>query len=142
MQIIVSRVAIPLESVWTPASLSVLLVSEDRDLREAAERFLNAAGCRTTTAAHDGHALLACMTDAPDVVVFDQDLAETSGDGIVRALRAQRPDLLVVRMCRVAPADAGEIALVRPFTGDDLLEAIRSAAVWTPLAEGTGKRSS
>ena len=92
----------------------VLFVSQDGDLRAACARVLGRAGWDVTTAAHGSHAWLACVDGAPfDVLIFVE--GETDGaDGGTLAVRLRRycPELRVALM----PA--------RPFTADELIEAV------------------
>jgi len=106
---------------------SVLFVSHDRDLRAVATRVLQRAGMRVTAAAHGGHALLACVERGTfDVLVIEHDLPEGPGGEIAARLRRHCPGLHVVRMCD-APHRAGDgTTVVRPFTADDLIDAVQT----------------
>lgn len=118
--------------------LSVLFVSHDTGLGAAATRALRRAGVQLTPAAHAGHASLACVAkERFDVLVVENRMPEATGEAIARRLRRYCPELRIVRMCdRQAESDGEGIAIVRPFTADDLLDAvIRAAAHATPLAD-------
>ena len=107
---------------------SVLFVSDDGDLRAAAARALARGGYSVTAVAHGGHALLACVEHGSfDALVIEHELPEGSGAAIAERLRRHCPELHVVRMCD-ASADRGGlgIAVVRPFTADDLLDAVQA----------------
>jgi len=106
---------------------SVLFVSHDADLRAVAGRVLARAGFDVTTVTHGGHALLACVErDGFDALVIENELPEGSGSEIAARLRRHCPSLRVVRMCD-AGGPAGEgIAVVRPFTADDLIDAVQT----------------
>jgi CheY-like chemotaxis protein len=107
---------------------SVLFVSQDADLRGVATRVLERAGFDVTAAAHGGHALLACVERGTfDVLVVEQALPEGSGGRLAAQLRRHCPGLRAVLMCDVAPAGATEgVAVVRPFTADDLIDAVQT----------------
>jgi CheY-like chemotaxis protein len=109
---------------------SVLLLTGDRDLREVAARVLTAAGFATATAAHSGHALLACLGPrAFDVLVIEEQSREAREDTARRLLRHQ-PGMRIVHVGR-----KGERAdLVRPFVADDLVAVVALAAVREPSA--------
>jgi CheY-like chemotaxis protein len=109
---------------------TVLFVSHDADLRAVAARVLIGAGCLVTSAAHAGHASLACMArEHFDVLVIEDQMADGSGAAIADRLRRYCPDVQVVRMCDATPAAGAEgVAVVRPFTADDLISAIVDAA--------------
>jgi DNA-binding response OmpR family regulator len=106
---------------------SVLFVSHDADLRAVAARVLTRAGFRVRTAAHGGHALLACVeAGSVDVLVIEHELPEGPGSTIGARLRRHCPDVHIVRMCDGAPAAGEGIAVVRPFTADDLIDAVQT----------------
>jgi len=105
---------------------SVLFVSHDGDLRAVATRVLERAGLAVTAVAHGGHALLACVErGAFDVLVIEDELPEGAGSRIAARLRRHYPDLHVVRMCDAARPGPG-VAVVRPFTADDLIDAVQT----------------
>ncbi len=108
---------------------SILFVSHDAALRAAAGRSLERAGHTVTTAAHSGHAILAVAGGRRfDVLIVENELRESRGKTVADRLRRTLPGLAVVVMCdrrSIVPAD--EIAVVRPFTADDLLHAVLHA---------------
>jgi DNA-binding NtrC family response regulator len=112
---------------------SVLFVSHDADLRAVAARVLERAGFGVRAVAHGGHALLACVERGTfDVLVIENELPEGPGAAIAGRLRRHCPGLHVVRMCDDAGAASGAeaggegMAVVRPFTADDLIDAIQT----------------
>ena len=109
---------------------AILFVSHDPHLRAAAGRALERAGCRVTCAPHAGHATLALAAgERFDALVIENELPEGSGKTVAARLRRYDPGLAAVVMCNrrsIVPAD--EIAVVRPFTADDLMDAIVHAA--------------
>ena len=107
---------------------SVLFVSDDGELRAAAARALARGGLRVTAAAHGGHALLAYIErGAFDALVIEHELPEGPGGAIAERLGRRCPNLHVVRMCDSAhDADGPGIAVVRPFTADDLIDAVQA----------------
>lgn len=104
---------------------SVLFVSHDDDLCAVAERVLTRAGFDVRTATHGGHALLACVERGTfDVLVVEQALPEGPGRALAARLRRHCPGLRAVLMCDEAPSEGA--AVVRPFTADDLVEAVQT----------------
>lgn len=127
----VRRLRIPLNHVEprgqaTTGSVSVLLVSDDRDLREAAERGLTALGYRVRTASHAGHAVLACRDGGVDVLVTELAMADTSGPALAQRLRRHLPHLPVVYLARAGTPECPGV-LVRPFTRDALVQELALA---------------
>ncbi len=108
---------------------SILFLSHDADLRAAAGRALRRKGWTVSTAAHAGHATLALARAKIQVLVVENELPEGSGRSVAARLRRYSPELAAVVMCHrrsIVPAD--EIAVVRPFNADDLVDAIVYAA--------------
>lgn len=106
---------------------SVLLVTADGDLREAGARVLGTAGFAVTTAAHGGHALLACLSAAR----FDVLVIEDEDRHVATRLLRRQPGMRIVRIGR------HDAELVRPFFADDLIAAVSVAAAvpspdWEP----------
>lgn len=118
----VRRVRVPLDS----GAVTVLLVSDDRDLRESAERGLTADGYRVRTASHAGHAVLACLGGSADVLVTEMSMADTSGPVLAQRLRRRIPDLPVVYLARAGTPECAGV-LVRPFTRDALVRELELA---------------
>jgi len=114
---------------------SVLFVSDDRDLRDVAARVLRAAGWDVRAVPHGGHALLACVEGQSfEVLAVDDRMPDETGAALARRLRRYCPLLRTVRLQNQAGAvEADGIAVVRPFTADDLIDAVRQAAA-TPGA--------
>ncbi|HET7697349.1 MAG TPA: hypothetical protein VFK57_16665 [Vicinamibacterales bacterium] len=115
---------------------SVLFVSLDGDLRAVASHVLRKAGWQVTAVAHGGHALLACAGGRRfDVLVVDERTHADSAAALERQLRRDCPDIqtVCVRDRRAAAAD-GRVEILRPFTADDLIGAVRSAATASPSA--------
>jgi CheY-like chemotaxis protein len=108
---------------------TVLFVSHDADLRAVASRVLIRAGCDVTAAAHAGHASLACMDRHEfDVLVIEDQMMDGSGADIAERLRRYCPGVQVIRMCDgQSSALLGGITVVRPFTADDLIDAVALA---------------
>ena len=113
------------------AMSSILFVSQDGDLRVAASRVLREAGWQITAVSHGGHALLACARGRRfDVLVVDER-AEAAAI-LERRLRRDCPEIRTVCVRDQRAAADGRVAIVRPFTADDLIGAVRSAAAAGP----------
>jgi CheY-like chemotaxis protein len=134
MSTLVRRVAIPLAPAWQPCSAppSVLLVTEDTAFRAVTARVLERAGYSVLAAAHSGHAILASLQQSFDVLVIEQRLIEGSSRSIADRIQRYSPALSIVRIWSTPPASPGDADLVRPFTADALLAALRTL-VRTPV---------
>jgi CheY-like chemotaxis protein len=119
---VVRRISIPVNGFGAVvAQPTVLLVTIDGDLRLSIRRALEGAGYHVLTAAHAGHAVLACLKgERIDLLLAELVMDEVSGPWLAERLRRHCPDLQALYF-----ADAGtpqaEGLLVRPFTRDDLL---------------------
>lgn len=102
----------------------VLVVTEDRELREAAERALPAEGFEVVTASHAGHALLACLAGRRvDVLVTELAMQDMAGPRLAESVRRYFPGLPVVYLAHEGTHKCAGV-LVRPFTHGDLVRQI------------------
>lgn len=106
----------------------VLVVTADANLRQASARALAREGYRVLTAAHAGHAVLACLeAGRVDLLAAELSMDDVSGPALAQRLRRQCPDLAAVYFARSGTPEC-EGVIVRPFTRDDLLTALSGAA--------------
>jgi two-component system, OmpR family, response regulator MprA len=124
----------------------VLVVDDDRGVRDALDRALRVAGFETDLA-HDGlQALAAIGRRPPDAVVLDVLMPEMDGLAVCRRLRAsgdRTPVLLLTARDavrdRVNGLEAGaDDYLPKPFDLDELLARLRALirrSLWTDPAE-------
>src|SRR2546426_5186748 len=112
----------------------VLVVDDDRRLRDMLRRALSSAGFEVDTAEDGGRALAAISARAFDLVVLDVLMPGVDGLGVARRLR-QRGDPTPILMLtardgvpdRVAGLDAGaDDYLVKPFAAEELLARVRA----------------
>lgn len=125
----VRRVSIPVDGIGAHGGQqTVLIVTGDADLREAAERALASAGYRVMTAAHSGHATLACLKGARvDILVAGLQMDDVSGPRLAERLRRHHPDIRAVYLAEPGTPEC-EGVLVRPFTRDELLMRLNAVA--------------
>jgi two-component system, OmpR family, response regulator MprA len=112
----------------------VLLVDDDRALRDAVGRALRLEGYNVVLAS-DGHEALGVMArERTDLVVLDVSMPSMSGVEVCRRIRAGRDPVGVLMLTardgipeRVAGLDAGaDDYLVKPFALDELLARVRA----------------
>ncbi len=127
----VRRVRIRMDTPSEAAASVVLFVTEDSDLRAVAERALTDEGFEVETAAHAGHALLACLAGKHiDVLVTELSMRDMAGPRLARRIRRYYPDLPVVYLANAGTREC-EGVLVRPFTRDDLVRYLTGALAGT-----------
>jgi CheY-like chemotaxis protein len=119
----------------------VLVVTADADLRAAAKRALEDSGYSVITAAHAGHALLACLeVEHVDLLVAELSMEDVSGPALAARLRRFSPEMPAVYFGNAGTAECQGV-IVRPFTRDDLLSAVNLATAGaTVSASGTSRR--
>jgi CheY-like chemotaxis protein len=117
------RVSIPVDAGYARgAQQTVLVVTEDADLREACSRAVASAGYRVVAAAHSGHALLAGLSGDPiDIILTELAMGEVSGPGLADRLRKHHPALRAAYFANAGTPECEGI-LVRPFTRDEVLD--------------------
>ena len=135
--IAVRRVSIPVDpSVPGPARRTVLVVTDDSDLRAAAVRALDREGYEVLAAAHSGHAILKCLTARRvDALVTELSMDDTSGPALADRLRRHHPDVQALYLAKSGTPE-GENVLVRPFTRDDLVMRLGALAARPRPADG------
>ena len=112
----------------------VLLVDDDRALRDAVSRALRLEGYEVVLAMDGPEALGVMARDPANLVVLDVSLPSMSGVEVCRRMRAGGDTAAVLMLTardgipeRVAGLDAGaDDYLVKPFALDELLARVRS----------------
>ena len=116
----------------SPAKPCLLLIEDDQRLLFAMTEVLTAAGYETRIAA-DGQIAIETLLSgyAPDVVVLDLRMPHVGGLEVLNWLQQHSirvPIVLATQEDDVAAADVGAVVkLVKPFTLEQLLEAISMA---------------
>ena len=107
---------------------TLLLVEDERAIREMVSSTLTERGYHVITAANGAEALLRWdnSADAIHLVLLDQDMPVMDGRATLSALRARRPDLPVILMSgEIEPAASESTAiLAKPFQLHQLLQAV------------------
>ena len=131
MQPITRRVSIPVINsapVVAPArGRRVLFVSADADLRAVVTRVLEREKYHVRAVAHSGHALLLCRTAEYDVMVAELCGPDVTGPTLAEQLRRHCPNLTALFLANPGTPEQVDNIVVRPFSRDDLVEAIELA---------------
>jgi signal transduction histidine kinase/CheY-like chemotaxis protein len=141
-------VAVP-QVAGAPAGMGseiVMLVEDERDVRELIEEMLRAAGYHVLTAA-DGHEAIgmARVYAGPiHVLLTDMVMPGMRGPTLARQLQASRPDLRVLFMSGYADpvtdvADGVAGLLQKPFSAAELLRRIRDVLQSPLVPVGAGR---
>ncbi len=113
---------------------NLLVVEDDRGVRESLARALEYEGYTVTTAEDGGQALALIATVQPDAVVLDVMMPVKDGLEVARTLRARGSKVPILMLTarhqitdRIAGLDAGaDDYLVKPFALDELLARLRA----------------
>jgi len=112
----------------------VLVVDDDRAIRESLARALELDGYEVALASDGAAALATIRDDRPDVAIVDVMMPNIDGLTVCRVLRAERDRLPILMLTartetsdRVAGLDAGaDDYLPKPFELDELLARLRA----------------
>jgi two-component system, OmpR family, response regulator MprA len=115
-------------------AMRVLIIDDDRALRDALRRALGLAGYDVDTAEDAEHGLAAIAADRPDAVLLDVGLPGVDGLEACRRLRAARDRIPVLMLTardaiedRIDGLDAGaDDYLVKPFDTGELKARLRA----------------
>jgi DNA-binding response OmpR family regulator len=110
---------------------AVLVVEDDREMRELVEVILEQAGYRVITAAEGQEALAKVQEELPGVILLDMKMPGMNGWQFAHAFRAQHDHavpIVVLTAATDASSRAREIEaegyLGKPFDLDDLLHTV------------------
>jgi DNA-binding response OmpR family regulator len=130
----IRRVSIPVSTAsLSPAAVPsasgrVLVVSGDPDLRTVLSRVLEDEGFVVNAVSHSGHALLLCRTAQFDVLLAELCGPDMSGPSLAEQVRRHCPEITAIYLGHPGTPEGLDNLLVRPFTRDDLVARVRTAA--------------
>ena len=112
----------------------VLVVEDDRSVRDAVDRALTFEGYEVMTARDGAEALSAVMNEKPDAIVLDVMMPHVDGLETCRRIRARGDDTPILILTarhevsdRVEGLDAGaDDYMVKPFALEELLARLRA----------------
>ena len=119
-------------------SASVLVVDDDRDIREAIAEILRDEGFQVREAKNGADALEQIAAEVPDVMLLDLMMPVMNGWEVMARVRRERSTLPIVVMSAV-PADGCADYVQKPISLQRLLslvEAVRKKSSTMPVAAG------
>ena len=130
----------------SPETPRVLVVDDDRAVRESLRRSLEFNGYAVTLAGDGAEALASIAGHPPDALVIDVMMPRLDGIETTRALRSAGNDLPILVLTardsvgdRVEGLDAGaDDYLTKPFALEELLARLRALLRRTHTGDGTG----
>ena len=123
----------PVQSVMTPAPMSILVIDDDPDVRGFIVAALEEQGYRVREASDGREGLAELERQMPDLVVLDFIMPGLSGADVARHIRAGNPELPILFVSGYSETDAVKrIApdapvLAKPFRAEALHRAVRGA---------------
>ena len=125
------------------ASMKLLLLEDDKDMRDHVARLLRAAGHVVDDCATGRDAIFLATSNDYSVLVLDRLVPDLDGLGALKAIRAagvQTPALFLTALQsigdRVEGLDAGaDDYLVKPFAGAELLARVAALGRRSPTAD-------
>jgi two-component system KDP operon response regulator KdpE len=112
----------------------VLVVDDERALRQALSINLRARGYDVTAVGDGAAALAAAATRPPDVVILDLGLPDMDGNDVIEGLRGWTNAPIIVLSARTAQGDkvvaldiGADDYITKPFGMDELLARLRAA---------------
>ena len=113
----------------------ILVIDDDQSVRTSIELVLKGAGHKVVLAVDGPDAILQFRQNAPDLVISDMYMPNKGGVQIYTELREQAPDLPFIAMSGnpygnllAISKELGAVStLEKPFSKDDLLEAVSTA---------------
>lgn len=118
----------------TDAMFRLLVVEDDRDIRELLRTMFEAEGYRVVVAESAARALMEARSHKPDALVVDLGLPDRDGQALIRDVRAFSTVPIIVLSARtmesekVLALDGGaDDYVTKPFQSNELLARIRAA---------------
>ena len=121
----------------------VLVVDDDESLRRVTQVQLEQAGCDTKVAADGAEALALLQTSPQDLVITDLKMPGMSGLDLLRRIRSEYPDTVVVMITAFGAVDTAVDAMkagaydyiTKPIHADELELVVRRALEHLDLLE-------
>ena len=94
----------------------VLVVDDEREIRDVLTDYLEGEGCAVATAANGGDALESVRRDPPDVILLDITLPGVDGLEVLRRVHRDHPEISILMLTGPGDAALARSALVSGAT--------------------------
>lgn len=124
----------------------ISIVDDDISIRKSLDRLIRSAGMKVRVFASAEEFLNSVHPRKADCLILDVQLPRMSGTELLRQLNIQKYKVPVIfitahgsdEQARSEAASDWTVAyLIKPFSGDELLDAVNSALKWKPNNSGT-----
>ena len=112
---------------------TVLLVEDERKLRELVRSYLERAGFTVLSTGSGAEAITVTAAAAPDLVILDLGLPDVSGETVAREIRAAAPVPILMLTARAAEEDriaglelGADDYVTKPFSPRELVLRVRA----------------
>src|SRR5260370_2685959 len=116
---------------------TVLLVEDERKLRELVRSYLERAGFSVLSTESGAEAISVAEAAAPDLIVLDLALPDVPGETVAREVRAVRPTSILMLTAKTSEEDriaglelGADDYVTKPFTPRELV--LRVQAIFPP----------
>ncbi len=122
----------------------ILVVDDEKGVRELLKQILTDAGYEVLTASDGEEALLVLSTESPQVMTLDVRMPVMSGMEVLARLSHDRPDVCLIMVTAIADVSAAVEAMklgaldyiTKPFDREEVLQKIRMAIqAWHQLSQ-------
>ena len=127
---------------------TVLLVEDERKLRELVRSYLERAGFTVLSAGSGAEAIALAVSAAPDLVVLDLGLPDVTGESVAREVRAAGPVPIVMLTAKAAEEDriaglelGADDYVTKPFSPRELVLRVQAILRRGSLAARPGAAS-
>lgn len=126
---------------------AILVVEDERDIRDVLRRYLERAGFATLTTGSGAEALRLLEESAPDLVLLDLGLPDIDGLEVLRAARPQTPVIVLTARAGVEDRIHGlqlgaDDYVVKPFSPTEVVLRVQAVlARGTPASATQGPQS-
>lgn len=117
-----------------PGTETVLIIEDDRQVRDVAASALDRLGYRVVEAFSIAEAIRLCREASPALILTDLTMQTMSGLDVARACRRERPEIAIVfttgyfdRESEERVAEFGAALIRKPFLPEELARAVRAA---------------
>jgi CheY-like chemotaxis protein len=113
-------------STSAPVRARVLVVEDSDDQRDLVRTYLEKAKCSVVAVHNAEDAIASYLLDTPDMVIVDLLLPGMNGWELIRRIRVDRPDCVVVVTSVLDAADypPAEAILPKPFTRAQIMRVL------------------
>ncbi len=122
----------------------ILVVDDEKGVRELLKQILTDAGYQVITASDGEEALLTLWTESPQVMTLDMKMPVMSGTEVLARLSHDQPDVCLIMVTAISDVSSAVEAMklgaldyiTKPFDREEVVQKVRNAIqVWRLLSQ-------